>query len=97
MTVTGKFSLIIFLGIPVGFFGIIILLQGRDPWAFIAACMWVVAGLLLLRSLKCPRCHCRVYQTKYWPLSRMDLYDFGVVLRRCGSCGCALNSDEKGE
>ena len=97
MTITGKFSFIIFLVLPAGFFGSIFLLEGYDPWGFIAACVWVVVVLLLLRSLKCPRCHCIVYQTKYWPLSRMDLYDFGVVLRRCGSCGCALDSDEKGE
>jgi hypothetical protein len=95
MTVTGKFSLIIFLVLPVGFFGSLILLQGHDPWALIAVITWIIFSMFLLRSLRCPRCHSRVYQMRYWPLSRMDLYELGIILRRCGGCGCALDSDEK--
>ena len=97
MTVTGKFALITFVVLPIGFFGSAILLQGHDPWAFIAVCASVIFSLLLLWALKCPRCHCRVYQTKYWPLARMDLYYWGILLHRCGNCGYDLDRHDESQ
>ena len=94
MSVTNKFGLIAVVVMPVGFFGILIALMGHDPWAFISLLAWLCFCMFLLFRLRCPRCQSRVYQPMYWPLHRPELYKGFVLLRRCGHCGCALDSEQ---